>query len=230
MFHQRWCLLIAIFMLSTMSVFAQGVRKPEIFVGYSNLQGEGVADRNDPNSFFSPNFTSGRGTLHGGNAEVTFFPIETIGLTADLSFNRRHRSIDASAGSDSENTNIVYLMAGPSRAFSLGGRLERLQPFARVLLGLAHTGYQASSKRNVANGSLTTSFNLGSTDFAMAFGGGVDVKVSEKFRVRVIQFDYAPIFSGERSIGVLGQSGFLEPAPLDSKRQDIFRFSFGVTF
>jgi opacity protein-like surface antigen len=228
--YLRCCLLIAIFMLSTLSVFAQGVRKPEIFVGYSNLQGEGVADRTDPSDFFSPSFSSGRGTLHGGNAEVTFFPFEMFGLTADASFNRKHRSIEASEGSDSENTNIVYLMAGPSRAFSLAGRLERLQPFARVLLGLAHTGYQASSKRNVANGNLTTAFNLGSTDFAMAFGGGVDVKINEKIKVRVIQFDYAPIFSGERSVGVLGDSGVLEPAPLDSKRQDNFRFSFGVTF
>jgi hypothetical protein len=63
----------------------------------------------------------------------------------------------------------------------------------------------------------------------MAFGGGIDVRVNERIKVRVFQLDYAPIFSGDRTIAV-GGFGLLEPALLDTKRQDNFRFSFGITF
>jgi hypothetical protein len=64
----------------------------------------------------------------------------------------------------------------------------------------------------------------------MAFGAGLDVRVNDRFKIRIIQADYAPIFSGDRAVAVLGQGGVLQPRFLDAQRQDNIRFSFGVTF
>ena len=188
-----------------------------------------MPDRDDANNFFSNDFLIHRSTLHGVNGEVMLYPIASslIGLTGNISFNRKDRSAEIRTGSNSENTNVWYFMAGPSYVFPDQGRLV---PFVRILAGIAHTGYEAAIKRSAANGNLRTTFNIGSTDFAMAFGAGLDVRVNDRFKIRIIQADYAPIFSGDRAVAVLGQAGVLQPRFLDAQRQDNIRFSFGVTF
>jgi hypothetical protein len=45
----------------------------------------------------------------------------------------------------------------------------------------------------------------------MAFGGGVDIEANNRVDVRAIQFDYAPTF-------------------IQNRRQDNFRFAFGIKF
>jgi len=221
----------ALFVLLLMSVlaFAQEERTTEFSVGYSNLQAEGMPDRNDPNNFFTSSFLDHRTTLHGVNGEVTLYPLESsvLGLTANISLNRMGRSADVTGGSNKEHTNVWYFMAGPAYVFPDQGRLV---PFIRVMAGLAHTGYEAAQERSVANGNLRSTFNIGSNDFAMAFGAGLDVKLSDRFKIRLIQADYAPIFLGDRAVAVLGAAGILQPRVLTSQRQDNVRFTFGVTF
>jgi opacity protein-like surface antigen len=220
----------ALFMLllSSISAFAQNERRPQVFVGYSILQAEGMPDRDDSN-FFSNSFTTHRGTLHGINGEVMVYPLESslLGLTGNISFNREGRSADVSSVSNEETTDVWHFMGGPSYVFPDQGRLV---PLVRVLAGIAHTSYEAAIERAAANGTLKSTFNGGSTDFAMAFGAGLEVKVNDRFKVRIIQVDYAPIFMGDRSVAFLNQAGVLQPRVLEGKRQDNFRFSFGVTF
>src|SRR5262245_28702011 len=185
--------------------------------------------RHDANVVFTGSFINRRSTLSGASGEVMFYPLSSsiIGLTGNISFNRKHRSADVSGGSNAEHTNVWYFMAGPSYVFPDQGRLV---PFVRVLVGLAHTGYQAAIQRSVANGNLSSTFNIGSNDFAMAFGAGLDVKVNERFKIRLVQVDYAPIFIGDRAVAVLAPSGVLQPRVLSGDRQDNIRFTFGVTF
>lgn len=62
----------------------------------------------------------------------------------------------------------------------------RLKPFGHILLG----GSTEGQKTILGNASsLLNSVNK-RTDFLMIFGGGLDVKVNEKFSVRVFQFDH----------------------------------------
>ncbi len=77
---------------------------------------------------------------------------------------------------------------------------------------------------------MQNSFDTSSTDFAMAVGGGLDVRMGQKLKVRVVQVDFAPVFLRDRSIQVLGTSGVIEPGRLQGQRQDNVRFSFGVIF
>jgi len=67
--------------------------------------------------------------------------------------------------------------------------------------------------------SLNVRETLSSTDFALALGGGVDVRVSERVALRVFQFDYNPIFLSSNN-----ELGF------GNTRADNVRFSFGVVF
>jgi len=219
--------VLLVLLLSTISAFGQD-RQTGYFVGYSVLQAEGMPDRDDPNNFFTSNFVNHRTSLQGLNGEVSFYPASSLlGVTGNVSFNRKGRSADVSNGSNKESTNVWYFLAGPSYVFPDQGRLV---PLLRIMAGFAHTGYEAAIERSAANGNLRSTFNVGSNDFAMAFGAGLDVKVNDRFKVRIIQVDYAPIFLGDRGVAVLSSAGVLQPRVLDGQRQDNLRFSFGVSF
>lgn len=202
-------------------------QSPEIFVGYSNLQSEGLPDRNDPNWPFNTAFFSNRSTLHGVNAAITGYGSAGIGLTGDFSFGRRGHTNAFTGGQDNRHTDTYYFLGGPSFKFS---PRTKVQTFVRVMAGAAHTRFKASQEFTGSGGSITNSFEVGSTDFAASAGGGFDVRVGERTKLRVIQFDYAPVFLRDRTVQVLGSSGVIQPSTLEGQRQDNFRFSFGVTF
>jgi len=220
-------LLLAILLFCNVSLLAQGARPMEVFVGYSNMQAEGFRSTNNPNNILSNDFFRDRTTLHGINAEATGFFFQPFSVTGDLSFNRKGRSAEFTNGQDSEHLDVWYFMIGPSYVADTPGIVV---PFVRMLFGGAHTGYEAKSERTVNNGTVRNSFELGTTDWALAIGGGLDFKVTDRIRIRAIQFDYAPIFLGDRSLLVLGQAGVLRQVELSGQRQDNLRFSFGVTF
>lgn len=75
-------------------------------------------------------------------------------------------------------------------------RMEKVNPFAHALFGFARV----------------SAGNFSDTNFAMGFGGGLDVKAGAKLNIRVIQFDWLPI----KSAG--------------DWTTDAFRFGFGVVF
>ena len=220
-------LLLLLILSSAVTAFAQGGEgKPHFFVGYSNLQAEGLPNKNDPDNLISPDFIDRRTTLHGFNGEV-MYPFNTFGLTGDFSWNRNKQSSAFTTGTQDTKTDIMYLVGGPSFHFLNSARVE---PFARLMGGAARTNFEISSQRNFTSGTVRSEFDTHSIDLAMMVGGGVDVRVNDRFKVRILQIDYAPIFLGDRAIRVLGNAGALQTVELEGQRQDQFRFSFGVTF
>jgi len=211
--------LIIFFLLSTVSLFAQSERKPEVFLGYSNLQAQGFADSNG--------FFNNRATMHGFDSSVTPFFGDRLGITGDFSFNENGQTNNFSTGSDSVKTDLFYFMGGPT--VSLGGS-SRFQPFARFLAGGAHTRFNVSSERSAFGGNLSNTFKTGTTDFALGIGGGVDWRLNDAFKVRIFQFDYVPVFLSNQSINTLTAAGALEPVILNGQRMDNFRFSVGLVF
>jgi hypothetical protein len=202
---------------------AQG---PEFFIGYSNLQAEGLPERNDPGWVFNTDFFKARTTLHGLNAAVSGH-VKGVGFTGDFSFNRRGRTDEFSGGEDRRHTDTYYFLAGPSFKFSRSGKA---QPFLRVMAGGAHTRFEASREFDSPSGNTTNSFDVGSTDFAAAAGGGIDLRMGERVKLRVVQVDWTPVFLRDRTVQVLGSNGVIQPSTLNGQRQDNFRFSFGVVF
>jgi len=223
---QRLVLFFVLIALSATSLFSQSDVKPKYYIGYSNLQAEGFPNKNDPNNLISPDFLNRRTTLHGVNGEATL-PIKNFGITGDFSFNRNNQSSDFANATQSIKTDVFYFVGGPSFEFR---NQSRFQPFVRLMGGAARTNFSVSTHRTVTAGTVSNDFDTASTDLAMMVGGGVDMRVNDRFTFRILQVDYAPIFLGNRAISVLGQAGALVTTELDSKRQDNVRFSFGVTF
>jgi opacity protein-like surface antigen len=216
---------VCILMLST----AAAAQMPEIFVGYTNLQAEGLPNRNNPNWIFNTGFFRDRATLHGVNGSVTAYNEVGIGITGDFSWARRSSGQDFAGGRAEQDTDVYYVLGGPTVKFN---RNHRAQPFARLMAGIGYTRFKASTEMVNPTGLGTTgnSFVVGGTDFAASVGGGLDVRVNDRLKVRVFQMDWAPVFLKDRTVDVLGSNGIIEPTTLNGQRQDNWRFSVGVAF
>jgi opacity protein-like surface antigen len=206
---------------------------PEVFVGYSNLQAEGLppSTQNGQTNSFSNNLFGNRTGLHGFDAELTYWITPRFGLTADFSFNQRTRSFTTTAAGggtlqNSLDTRVINVLGGPQVRFP---NQTRVTPFVRALFGVANTRFEAQAEQTVVGGTVTNSFSTNATDFAMALGGGLDVRLNERVGLRVFQLDYNPVFLRARSANILGQAGAIQPQRLESNRQDNIRLGFGIT-
>jgi opacity protein-like surface antigen len=99
----------------------------------------------------------------------------------------------------------LYLMAGPEIK---ARNHTRLAPFAHALFGLD----RSRSEFKVPSTGFSDAHTR--TGFAMAFGGGLDVRLSGKFSIRSM-IDYTPTFLGNAD-------------PSESGRQNHFRVSLGI--
>jgi opacity protein-like surface antigen len=217
--------LTLFFMSSAISLFGQSERKPEFFLGYSNLQAQGLPDKNQLTGIFGSEFLNNRTTVHGFDTEVSGFLADYVGITGDFSFNENNRSHSTFFRTDSVKTDIFYFMGGPT--FTVG-HSSRLQPFGRFLAGGAHTRFDVQSES--ISGFLSSEFKTGTTDFAIGAGGGLDWRVGDSLKLRVFQVDYTPVFLSNQSIRTLTQAGAIEPFTLNGQRMDNIRFTFGVVF
>lgn len=226
---QKLLFFAVCFLLCTPLVQAQSNDKRfEAFVGYSNLQAEGIPDRSNPSNAFDDDFFDRRKGLHGINGSVTGYFTSYLGLTGDFSFNRAEDDEDFTGFSNSLDTRVTYFMGGPQLKVRND---SSLQPFGRVLVGGANTRFEVSSRSTGASAT-TFNFDVDSTDFAMGVGGGLDVRLGDRISLRVIQIDYTPVFLRDRTVTVLGQTGAgaIQNFLLEGQRQDNVRFSFGIVF
>ena len=90
----------------------------------------------------------------------------------------------------------------------------------RALFGAAHFRNKFSASLGPINNKITDNY----TNFAMVLGGGLDVRVSDRVSLRLIQVDYNPAFLKDRrntdSLGNVYQ--------VNGNRQDNVRFAFGI--
>jgi opacity protein-like surface antigen len=223
--YQRYVLIAALILCSA-PLFAQSDHKTDFFLGYSNLQAQGLPDKNNSTGIFGTDFFNSRTTLHGFDTEVTGHFTDNFGITGDFSFNENSRSSSFFGNPDSLKTDIFYFMGGPQ--FSVG-HSSRVQPFVRFLAGGAYTRFNASAPPIpfLRDG---FDFKTGATDFAFAAGGGLDWRVSDSLKIRVLQVDYTPVFMSDQSVRTLTFAGALQPYTLNGQRMDNVRFGFGIVF
>jgi opacity protein-like surface antigen len=77
--------------------------------------------------------------------------------------------------------NVFSLMFGPR----ISVRKGKVTPFVQALFGYSHA---SSEVNNVSTGK--------ENDFAMAYGGGVDINVSNRIAIRPAQIEYVGVKSG----------------------------------
>lgn len=96
--------------------------------------------------------------------------------------------------------------------------------------GVANTRFEADTRTPVTGGTFTSRFETTGTDFALALGGGLDVRVSDRISIRAIQVDYNPVFLGDLTVDRLNRAGTLATQTLEDQRADNIRISVGIVF
>lgn len=148
--------------------------------------------------------------LYGWNAAATLNVKSKFGIKADTSGVYR-----------SENGTSIKrhsFLAGPQ----LSARQRSVRVFAHALLGLAHVNADTDLgdgdlDPNARSGDKVTlkpavlSAGFSDTAFAMAYGGGLDLRLNRRLMIRLAQLDYQPTRFGENW-------------------QHNFRFSTGLVF
>jgi opacity protein-like surface antigen len=151
--------------------------------------------------------------LNGGGGQVALYFKPWLAVAADL---QGYASFTQCPKSSSEFTacasgNLFTYTFGPQIKYRAG----KLEPFAEVLLGGAHSNFYANAcnKNTGECGSRSPSNNA----FALAIGGGVDIVVSSKIAIRLVDADYELTRFGNNFTG-------------GNNSQSNFRFQTGVQF
>ena len=199
---------------AVMSVAAQDYRKFEVFAGYAYANYDNVLDQidNDIDSNIS---------LRGFNASATYNFHPYVGVKFDYSLTANRKDInEPGVDLDVKYKNNQFL--GGLQFKDNRDDAGRFKPFAHVLAGLAN------QKLNAVGSVATTPPNIilldahpSTNNFAMVVGGGLDIKVHKNVDIRVIQFDYNPVFFGDQQVGTFN---------IDGQKQNNIRMSFGIVF
>jgi hypothetical protein len=124
----------------------------------------------------NPGGTLGSYNANGGSAYVEYNLNKVVGLVADLGATR----VGDVNGIQLQNTSFDYLF-GPRFNWRRSGRFT---PYVQTLFGGER--YSNAFNPNATNPSLGTSQN----HFAAAFGGGLDVRVTDHIAFKPIQIEY----------------------------------------
>ena len=200
----------------------------EFFGGYSAMKFDTLAgDTGNPNV---DDVLGGRNTLRGLELAGTYYFRKYFGATGDYSAHWRNDDFTRAAGSGTVHSNVQNILGGITvKNNSDSGPV--FKPFAHALFGFAH------QKVNVDSAQLPALFGISQFDtsessFAMAFGGGVDLRVNHRIDVRAIQIDWNIIDRGAQQTGIV-----LTPTPhqtvgtpfvIPGTRQDNLRLSAGI--
>lgn len=176
------------------------VPKAEIYGGYSFL-------RNHGNDF------------NGWEGQVNFNFDRYFGATADFTGSYRSAaSIGVSGLSVSANQRIFSYLFGPR----VTARFGKNAIFGHALFGTAHSTLGAGVSLPVLGG-FSTGVNSANA-FAMAFGGGADLGVSNHLAIRPVQIDY--LYTHFNSLDAL-TTGL---SSTTTNHQNSFRYSGGIVF
>ncbi len=95
-----------------------------------------------------------------------------------------------------ETDNSLYNALGGVQ-FKDNASDTRLKPFGHALVGIGVARTKIKNFTSTTTGTTTTTLfgddSLTDRGVAMAFGGGLDVKLSDKVDLRAVQVDYNPI-------------------------------------
>jgi opacity protein-like surface antigen len=192
-----FCLMVA----SSALAFAQTTdyKRSEFYIGYSNNQVDTGANRDTGNRV--RDFFDDRIGFHGFEVAGVGNVSRYVGIKGDISGAYKRENFTTTFGTgatantvDVETRNSLYNFLGGVQVKDNSSE-ARVKPFAHVLGGVGHARFKvdrlscSNATANCAN--LITSES--STGLAGAFGGGVDVKVSNRVDLRLLQVDYNPV-------------------------------------
>jgi hypothetical protein len=195
-FTKVYLFLAILIFCCSLKTFAQDTPKVEVFGGYSYIKRDAT--------------NIDRINTHGWNASVTANVNNWLGVVADASGHYGSISIF------NESHHTHTFLFGPQFAYR---KSEKIMPFAHALFGVSNNPPRVLvAIINSAQAAITTQESIGgigqgisviegnNNAFTMAFGGGIDLKISKSVAVRLLQADYLitkldptiPAFGGTR--------------------------------
>lgn len=227
---KRLMILVASLLAFVPTALAQSgdYNKWEFYGGYSAMQFDNLGG--DTGNTNLDDVLSGRNTLRGFNLAIVHNIHKYFGVKFDYSLHLRNDDFSRPAGSGNIDTSVQNYLGG-LQVKNNSTDAPRFRPFAHALFGLAH---QRISLDNLSPPAVVSISNprLTATSFAMAFGGGIDIRLNRHLDVRAVQIDLDIINRGDQSLGVV-----LAPTPhqtvgqpfiLPGTNQDNLRLGAGI--
>jgi opacity protein-like surface antigen len=140
-----------------------------------------------------------RRDFHGFNFGATYNLSPTLGIRTDFSAYANHdRTVDTfGTGADAHtDTNTskertYVLVIGPEVRRDYGN----WRPFVHAMAGVAH---QTVDEVQTSTGPFEFKITDRPTSVALKLGGGIDLRLSPRLDLRIIEIDYEPIFAKDR--------------------------------
>jgi len=226
---KRLVTLATLLLVSTITVTAQDdYKKFEFFGGYSALFVDNLAG--DTGSFAVDDVLGEKQTLRGFNLSANYNFHKYVGAKFDYSIHFREDNFNRPAGSGTVDTTLQNILGG----IQVKNNAEdgpTFKPFGHALFGVAVQKLDVDSPNLPAVFGISD-FHTNETSFAMAFGGGLDIKINHRFDVRVVQIDWNIINRGDQQTGiVLAPTPFQTvgtPFVIPGTRQDNLRLGVGI--
>lgn len=211
--------LLSVFCLTIISsvfAFAQSsdFKRTEFSVGYSNQQVDTGANSDTGNA--ARDFFDDRLSFNGFEVSGVYNVSRYVGIKADFSGAYRNRDFNFTTGAGTTAANVNFETKN-SLYNALGGvqikdnsTEARLKPFAHALVGVGHARTKVSNFTSTNTTTTGIISDFSDTGLAGAFGGGLDVKLSDKIDLRAVQIDYNPIrLNGQTDHNVRFGIGFV---------------------
>ncbi len=213
-------MLVALVLLAGSVLVAQEVPTAEAYAGYTFIR---VNTGTQVNAF----------TANGGLGSFQVNFNKNFGVVAEFGGTTKEGFSISGPERPMDQTQFTYLF-GPRVFFNKAGTFA---PFFEFLLGGIHNsrsfavpntalapGFTVPRGVTAEVGTTTTRFRTTQNAYAMAVGGGLDIKVHRNLAIRPIQLDYLP--SHFSPLNIPGVPGTIN----DVRWQNNIRYSTGLTF
>ena len=194
MFMKKILVIVVLFSLFCIPAAAQETPQVEIYGGYSLLHDTGV-------------------TMHGFQAAVEGNINDYFSIVGEFGFHKKDFPDEANLVADLFDIGDVTIENADLKTYSfmfgprVSYRVERVRPFAHVLFGIQHLTGSATVEGEPDSESLN--------NFALAFGGGLDLAVNDTISIRPAQID---LLTSRFHIGD------------ESSWENMLRYSAGIVF
>lgn len=174
-------------------------KKSEFFVGYSNQQVDTGIETEEGNP--AEEFFRERESFNGFNVSGTYNVTRYVGIKGDFSGAYKNQDFSFNVPTSPTTTGTVSFKTRNSVYNYLGGvqikdngSTSRVKPFGYALAGAATVRTKFRDVTCPTGGDCTFfEDDFSETGLAGAFGGGIDIKITDKVDFRAIKVDYNPI-------------------------------------
>jgi opacity protein-like surface antigen len=214
---KRLVTIAGLLLICTSSTLAQNddYKKWEFFGGYSALRFDNLGG--DTNNAAVNDVLGEKQTLRGFELAVTRNFHKYVGAKFDYSLHLREDNFTRPLASGTIDTTVQNFLGG----IQVKNNIEdgpRFKPFGHALFGVANQKVDVDSPQLPALFGISD-FSVNETSFAMAFGGGIDIKLNNRLDIRAAQVDWNIIKRGDQQTGLIVIPG---------TRQDNLRLSIGI--